>query len=947
MKRALDAGNVRESLRHASQLCTELRTGRLEPRHYYELYMNCTDELRELQLFFDEEHTKHTLTRQQQGGGGNQSTIIQSGHSIVEFYETVQHCGNVINRLYLLITVAAVFLKVPNAPIKSILFDLVELCRGVQQPTRGLFLRNYLSSVTKGVECPELHDTIAFITLNFSEMNRLWVRMQHQGAVRDKSRREKQRRNLRQLVGINLVRLSELQGVTLEVYSATILPKLCEIITECKDVLSQEYLMDCLIQVFPDTFHLATLEKYLDMCTQLTSGVDVKAILIALMDRLSNYATIQQQALAAGGGAEDEDDQLLNNNNNRDDAPPDQLARKADSVDMFALFARYSSNVIQQQAAAMPLLDILQLQVALLRFTSTVYETRHANIDAIYRFCVETLRRHAVQHVTDSQQIQCIVELLTLPLQALQLVILQLDNYGALLACLDTQHRKQVAMTIMRELLLANVTLDSVDKVETLFGYLSPVLRDDGATAAATAAAAGLSSDELRMGGVAPMSDDLKFEFEQEQHLVVRLFHRVRHASDTDIQFALLATSRKWFGQGGVHRIEHTLPALVMRCLQLVEQVQAREQQAIAQPAALTNDATSSAVAASSPTGSSVVDSLLATAIESPKSSSQSQLVFQVRTKKLFGFLHETISVLTPHYPESALRLFLHSAVVADKCRQEPIAYEFVAQAFIAYEDEISDSRHQYAAILLLIGLLQQMHHFTSDNFDTLVSKATQHAAKLLRKADQCRAVAQCAHLFWTSQVTPVAPPEVLSESAAAAAAATPALTDSTQQQSDAAAKSESDEKSTDDKTKDESSKDADKTRDSSSAVVPANAAANAAATAAAASRVFVHCDAARVLACLQRSLKIANTCVGLQVELFCEILNKYLWFYDRDCPSVTVKYLKGLIQLIDEHARQLDRSESSNAKRQFIANTMAHIRMKAQQDQPGYAEIAQAAEGV
>jgi hypothetical protein len=49
-------------------------------------------------------------------------------------------------------------------------------------------------------------------------MNKLWVRMQHQGAVRDKQRREKERRNLRQLVGTNLVRLSEMEGVDLATY---------------------------------------------------------------------------------------------------------------------------------------------------------------------------------------------------------------------------------------------------------------------------------------------------------------------------------------------------------------------------------------------------------------------------------------------------------------------------------------------------------------------------------------------------------------------------------------------------------------------------------------------------------------------------------------------------------------------------------------------------------
>ena len=56
-------------------------------------------------------------------------------------------------------------------------------------------------------------DSIDFILLNFSEMNKLWVRMQHQGHSRDRDRREQERRELRILVGTNLVRLSHLESV--------------------------------------------------------------------------------------------------------------------------------------------------------------------------------------------------------------------------------------------------------------------------------------------------------------------------------------------------------------------------------------------------------------------------------------------------------------------------------------------------------------------------------------------------------------------------------------------------------------------------------------------------------------------------------------------------------------------------------------------------------------
>jgi vacuolar protein sorting-associated protein 35 len=101
-----------------------------------------------------------------------------------------------------LVTVGSVYIKSKEASAKDVLRDLVEMCRGVQHPTRGLFLRSYLSEMVKD-KLPDVGssedgkgdvtDSVDFILLNFTEMNKLWVRMQHQGPVRDKERRENER----------------------------------------------------------------------------------------------------------------------------------------------------------------------------------------------------------------------------------------------------------------------------------------------------------------------------------------------------------------------------------------------------------------------------------------------------------------------------------------------------------------------------------------------------------------------------------------------------------------------------------------------------------------------------------------------------------------------------------------------------------------------------------
>lgn len=71
----------------------------------------------------------------------------------------------------------------------------------------------------------------------------------HQGNPKDKKKREKERQELRILVGTNLVRLSQLQGVDSHEYKEHILPRILEQVTNCKDTIAQSYLMDCIIQV--------------------------------------------------------------------------------------------------------------------------------------------------------------------------------------------------------------------------------------------------------------------------------------------------------------------------------------------------------------------------------------------------------------------------------------------------------------------------------------------------------------------------------------------------------------------------------------------------------------------------------------------------------------------------------------------------------------------------
>jgi vacuolar protein sorting-associated protein 35 len=218
---------------HSSTLVSELRTSSLGPKQYYELYMAVFDALRHLSVYLRENHPVNHLA---------------------DLYELVQYAGNIIPRLYLMVTVGTVYMAIEDAPVKEIMKDMMEMSRGVQHPIRGLFLRYYLAGQARDClpsgdsEGPEgnLQDSISFILTNFVEMNKLWVRLQHQGHSREREQRTKERQELQLLVGSNLVRLSQL--VDLENYKKILNP-LLEQIVQCRDVLAQEYLLEGMYRI--------------------------------------------------------------------------------------------------------------------------------------------------------------------------------------------------------------------------------------------------------------------------------------------------------------------------------------------------------------------------------------------------------------------------------------------------------------------------------------------------------------------------------------------------------------------------------------------------------------------------------------------------------------------------------------------------------------------------
>ncbi|KAJ9478793.1 Vacuolar protein sorting-associated protein 35 [Pseudozyma hubeiensis] len=1034
MKRCLDADQVMDALKSASTMLSELRTSSLSPKNYYELYMAVFDALRHLSIYLYDAHTT-------------------GKHHLADLYELVQYCGNIVPRLYLMITVGSVYMSIPDAPIKEIMKDVMEMSRGVQHPTRGLFLRHYLSGATRdylpvGQDMGpggNLQDSIGFVLTNFIEMNKLWVRLQHQGHSRDREKREMERKELRILVGTNLVRLSQLEGVDLEMYQRTILPSILEQVVNCKDVIAQEYLMEVVIQVFPDDFHLRTLGPFLSACAALHPKVNIKQIVIALIDRLAAYAAreaendspeeIKRQeeeasrrlaektrqmrmtgqsagpgsvwdevtaqgdpkakaadiaepasptaadlstmppppvepsgfgmasadrdsaaapnvathsseepvfrsvpegldedawgsagASGAGaastaasstwasqtddgteassaqlttdtgatstvaGAAKDEHnaraqefpsagfttETQTNGDAEKKAAPTQPQAPRPTAVsekpigkfrgipEDVRLFEVFWEQIVQLIRARpdLSIQDITALLVSLANLSLSCYPDKLEYVDQVLAFAREKvvefeqspdLHSPATTTNLNSLLLSPINSYLTV------LTLLALPSYLSLLSVQPYTTRKSIAQAVVMSVLRNETVMSTPEDVSGVLDLCSPIIRDHkdavmggmphggihmgaggsgqggygGAyghyAAGDPRMAQGMYGAGARgMGRHHMMQYDME-EMAEEQGWIARMIHLFR-ADELETQFSLLQTARRHFVDGG-ERIKFTLPPLITSAIKLARRYKLREQ-------------------------------------KEPN--------WETKMLTLYKFIHQVISILYNKVESSdiCLRLFLLAAQSADESGFEELAYEFYVQAFTIYEESISESRAQLHAIGLIISTLQTARVFGTDNYDTLITKAALHGAKLLKKPHQAAAVMMASHLWWQTEI-PGHPsgPATSSSSATGNTAA-------------------------------------------NSSVAASGSSANGAASGGKESKPILLKDGKRVLECLQKSLRIANSCIDERstVEIFCSALDQYLYYFEQQVEAVAPKYINSLVELISNGLDSLMTAEADGA---------------------------------
>ncbi|KAH3744295.1 Vacuolar protein sorting-associated protein 35 [Pelomyxa schiedti] len=188
--------------------------------------------------------------------------------------------------------------------------------------------------------------------------------------------------------------------------------------------------------------------------------------------------------------------------------------------------------------------------------------------------------------------------------------------------------------------------------------------------------------------------------FYEEQNLVAATIHMFQN-DDPEILLGMYLCARKLFGQWDSGRFSFTLPPLIFSVFNMLTTLKQTNEES-----------------------------------------------FQKLHRRLFDFENQTIKELgTRGFVELALKLNLQGAQVAAVCKQEACVYEFCCQAFILYEEEVTNSSQQIKFVTLFVGTLHSIQ-FEPENKEILAAKMARYSLKLLKKRDQVSALCIVSHLF-------------------------------------------------------------------------------------------------------------------------------------------------------------------------------------------------------
>ena len=695
---AIEKNNLRQCLKEAYTMLCELRTNELSPKNYYGLYMSVVDVMLTLKNYMIEE--------------------ISRGRRLIDLYDDVQQAQNVIPRLYLMITAGSIYIERVPRSTRIIIYDMLGLVKAVQNPIKGLFLRNYLLKMLKDKlpdkdnvylrEGASFEDSIKFIIENMEEMNRLWIRLSGGVHGPEKAKRDKEREELKVLIGESMTKLSSLENLNLEIYEEIVLPKLLNIILNSKDQLSQQYLMECIIHAFPDSYNVKCIESLLEATSNLEEGVDIGIIFVSLMQKLGNYF-----------GRFNKSDENENENGN-----DKQIFETAQNIYPALLknFKGYMNQNLNNKEinTVEDLNKIFNLISSFIKFSiqCAPKEQKFASINNIFALTLELANRYKNNMTEDN--LNKISALLIEPLTN-GMNIFRMNDFIPLMNFLNIKSRKNIGIKLI-ETLINNANegktnlekLDSLDSLDKILKYIKPLLTN--------------SKDAIQ---------EEDYVYEAEQSVVCKLIYIIR-TNNIEIIYKILNDLKNIFSHGGPNRRKYTMPPLALRIIKFCHDITLcyENKLGLIPEKKKKNKFVKE-----------IIESLDISKIENDE-------IFYKLISNIYKLLKEALDIISQEQPELGFKLYLNAASQANSinCNKEKfqkLCINFIKTAMSIYDEGRYDLTHKYEMLIQISSLLLTIN-IKNEDVEEIINQLIKNSDNMKQREEQCKSMLILSQIYFS-----------------------------------------------------------------------------------------------------------------------------------------------------------------------------------------------------
>ena len=695
---AIEKNNLRQCLKEAYTMLCELRTNELSPKNYYGLYMSVVDVMLTLKNYMIEE--------------------ISRGRRLIDLYDDVQQAQNVIPRLYLMITAGSIYIERVPRSTRIIIYDMLGLVKAVQNPIKGLFLRNYLLKMLKDKlpdkdnvylrEGASFEDSIKFIIENMEEMNRLWIRLSGGVHGPEKAKRDKEREELKVLIGESMTKLSSLENLNLEIYEEIVLPKLLNIILNSKDQLSQQYLMECIIHAFPDSYNVKCIESLLEATSNLEEGVDIGIIFVSLMQKLGNYF-----------GRFNKSDENENENGN-----DKQIFETAQNIYPALLknFKGYMNQNLNNKEinTVEDLNKIFNLISSFIKFSiqCAPKEQKFASINNIFALTLELANRYNNNMTEDN--LNKISALLIEPLTN-GMNIFRMNDFIPLMNFLNIKSRKNIGIKLI-ETLINNANegktnlekLDSLDSLDKILKYIKPLLTN--------------SKDAIQ---------EEDYVYEAEQSVVCKLIYIIR-TNNIETIYKILNDLKNIFSHGGPNRRKYTMPPLALRIIKFCHDITLcyENKLGLIPEKKKKNKFVKE-----------IIESLDISKIENDE-------IFYKLISNIYKLLKEALDIISQEQPELGFKLYLNAASQANSinCNKEKfqkLCINFIKTAMSIYDEGRYDLTHKYEMLIQISSLLLTIN-IKNEDVEEIINQLIKNSDNMKQREEQCKSMLILSQIYFS-----------------------------------------------------------------------------------------------------------------------------------------------------------------------------------------------------